>query len=119
MQWWVVPICVGVSAVAFSVFTYTNTLRVMPVLVNDLTTSRTVCLFIVGFQMIAHAIAVGAVAGVLARFCRVTQTELVGLNSVQLFVGVYLVPAVVWYKLIAVAERHYYKKHPKVIVTEE
>lgn len=119
MQWWVVPMLVGMSAAVCSVFVYYNTMVALPMMVKAPTGSKVVCGSIIVYLMIAHIIAVGAVVGLIARFCRTTQSEFVGFDNGLLFTAYYLVPAFLWHQMIELAEERYFKKHPKIIVTEE
>ena len=119
MQWWVVPMFVGISAAVISVLVYLNTTLALPMMVKAPTSSKVVSVCIVAFLAIAHTIAVGAVVGFTARFCRTAQTEFVGFDNGLLFTAYYLAPAFLWYQMIQLAEERYFKKHPKVIITEE
>jgi|GEM_PF-4580291 len=120
MQWWVVPMFVGISAVVISVLVYLNTALALPMMVKAPTSSKVVSVCIVAFLMIAHTIVVGAVVGFIARFCRITPTEpsVSYFKNNALLVLYYLVPAFVWYRAIVLAERRYFKKYPPVQISE-
>lgn len=119
MQWWVVPMFVGISAAVISVLVYLNTTLALPMMIKAPTSSKVVSVCIVAFLMIVHTIVVGAVVGFIARFCRTAQTEFVGFDNGLIFTAYYLAPAFLWHQMIVLAERRYFQQHPRVQILEE